>query len=119
MHKPRDGQGQNASDEESPNGGVQEFNRGENRDPPGRLRFYCRLCLQENDVTILTRQGDLPKLDYLRITMSRGNLRLRIELRDTLHHGFLLRFRQLREHGERQHLSRGAFRFWQLAGAVA
>jgi hypothetical protein len=49
----------------------------------------------------------------------RGNLSLRVELRDTLHHGFLLRFRQLREHRECQRFGRGAFRFRQVSGAIA
>src|SRR5580693_10684333 len=44
---------------------------------------------------------------------------LRVEICDAMNHEFLFGLRQHREHGERQHLSRGAFRFWQIAGAVA
>src|SRR5579863_10736946 len=44
---------------------------------------------------------------------------LRVEICDAMNHAFLFGLRQLREHRERQHLSRGAFRFWQVAGAVA
>src|SRR5580692_2983436 len=47
------------------------------------------------------------------------NKRLRVELRDTLHYGFLLRFGQLRKHGQRQHFRRSVFRLRQVSSPVA